>query len=122
MMRAYSSWLFKIALLTLAVLIPAAVLGEVMFNFGRSLSELSAPDREAMKRARIAVLEKMQPGSVSAWNDSNTGHSGEVQLHRIYEKDGMTCGEVVYVLRVRQMKRFQTSFCRAGDGAWYLAG
>ena len=120
-MRGLSKRL-KVVLTAFAVLLPMAAFAEGMFNFGRSLAELSAPDREAMKRARVAVLEKMQPGSVSAWSDSNTGHSGEVQLHRIYEKSGMTCGDVTYVLKVPQTKRFQTSFCRGSDGAWYLGG
>ena len=112
--------LFNIVLIALTVLSPAAVEAQGMFTFGRSLSEMSAPDREAMKQARIEVLEKMQPGSISAWNDTNTGHSGEVELHRIYEKDGMTCGDVEYVLKVPQTKRFRTAFCRGGDGIWRL--
>jgi hypothetical protein len=66
----------------------------------------------------VEVLEKMQPGSVSAWSDKNTGHSGEVDLRRIYEKSGMTCGDVEYVLKMPEMRRFRTAFCRGGDGIW----
>ena len=121
-MRAHSSQLFTVALGAFAVLSPAAVEAQGIFSFGRSLSELSTADREAMRRARIAVLEKMQPGSVSAWSDKNTGHSGEVDLRRIYEKNGMTCGDVEYVLKMPEMRRFRTAFCRGGDGTWRLVG
>ena len=121
-MRTQTNQLLKFAVATFAALSSAAVDAQGIFTFGRSLAELSAPDREAMKRARIAVLETMQPGSVSAWNDAATGHSGEVELHRMYEKNGMTCGDVEYVLKIPETKRFQTAFCRGGDGIWRLLG
>ena len=121
-MRAHSNQLFTVALAAFAALSPAAVEAQGIFSFGRSLSELSTPDRDAMRRSRIAVLEKMQPGSLSAWSDENTGHSGEVELRRIYEKNGMTCGDVEYVLKMPEMRRFRTAFCRGGDGTWRLVG
>ena len=121
-MRAHSNQLFKFALGALAALLPAAVLAEGLFSFWRSLSELSVPDREAMSRARVAVLETMQPGSASTWSDNNTGHSGTVELNRIYEKNGMTCGDVDYVLKMPEMRRFRMAFCRGGDGTWHLLG
>lgn len=121
-MRTRSNPLLKFAVAALAALSSASVEARGTFSLGRSLAELSASDREAMKRARIAVLETMQPGSVSAWNDVATGHSGEVELHRMYEKNGMTCGDVEYVLKIPDAKRFQTAFCRGGDGIWRLVG
>jgi surface antigen len=121
-MRAHSNQLFTVALGAFAALSPAIVEAQGVFSFGRSLSELSNPDREAMRQARIAVLEKMQQGSVSAWTDKNTGHSGEVELRRIYERNGMTCGDVEYVLKMPEMRRFRIAFCRGGDGNWRLVG
>ena len=87
----------------------------------RALAELSAVDREAMERARSDVLEKMKPGEVSTWKDERTGHSGEARLLRTYEQNGMSCGEVEHVLRIRQVSRFVMPFCRTGEGAWRLA-
>jgi surface antigen len=121
-MRAHSNQLFTVALGAFVALSPVAVEAQGIFSFGRSLAELSAADREAMTRARMEVLEKMQSGSVSAWSDKNTGHSGEVDLRRIYEKNGMTCGDVEYVLQIPEMRRFRTAFCRGGDGTWRAEG
>jgi surface antigen len=121
-MRVRSSGLFKVLIIALATHMPAEVRAQGTFSLGRSLSELSPADRVAMKRARIAVLEKLQPGSISAWTDDRTGHSGEVALQRIYEKNGMLCGDVEYTLKTPDMKRFRTAFCRISDGTWRLAG
>ena len=121
-MPAHSNELFTVALGALALLSPALVEAQGMFSLGRTLSELSTADREATTRARIEVLQKMQPGAVSAWSDSKTGHSGEVGLRRIYEKNGMTCGDVQYLLRLPNTQRYVAAFCRGGDGTWRVEG
>ncbi len=121
-MRLNSNRSFRVALMALMALLPTAVLAQGPFSLGRSLSSLSDSDREAMRRARLEVLEKMQPGAVSVWSDNSTGHSGGVALRRIYEKDGMTCGDLDFVLKVPDMRRLQSAFCRGADGAWRLLG
>ena len=121
-MRAHSGQLFTVALVAFAALSPAAVEAQGLFSLGRSLAELSAADREATTRARIEVLEKMQPGAVSAWSDGKTGHSGEVSLRRVYEKNGMSCGDIEYVLKLPDTKRYRAAFCRGGDGTWRAEG
>jgi surface antigen len=89
-----------------------------MWSLGRSLTELSAADREAMTRARSEVLDNMKPGAASSWKDEKTGHLGETHLLRVYEMNGMTCGEVEHILKIPEMKRYVTSFCRTSDGTW----
>jgi len=121
-MRARSNRLFKVALIAFAALLPTTVLAQGTFSLGRSFSELSESDTDAMRRARIEVLEKMQPGAVSTWSDSNTGHSGGVELRRIFEKNGMTCGDLEFVLKVPDMRRLRTAFCRVADGTWRILG
>jgi hypothetical protein len=39
-------------------------------------------------------------------------------LLRVYEKNGMTCGEVEQILKVQDESRYVLSFCRANDGTW----
>jgi surface antigen len=90
-------------------------------SLGRSMAELSASDREAMVHARREVLDELKPGAASSWKDEKTGHLGEAHLLRVYEKNGMTCGEVEHILKVPQARQYVTSFCRAGDGAWRAA-
>ena len=121
-MRAHSKQLFAAAVGIFLVFSPAAVEAQRFFSLGRSLSELSSADREAMMRARIEVLDKLQPGSVAAWTDKSTGHSGEVNLRRIYEKNGMTCGDVEHILKKPEIWRFSAAFCRGGDGTWRTGG
>ena len=121
-MRSNSNRLFRVALIAFVALLPTAVQAKGTFSLGRSLSELSESDSEAMRRARIEVLEKMQPGSVSIWSDNNTGHSGGVQLRRTYEKNGMTCGDLEFVLKVPDMRQLRAAFCRGADGNWRLLG
>jgi hypothetical protein len=116
-----SKQLFRVALIALA-LMPTAVVAQGTFSLGRSFSELSESDREAIKHARIEVLDKMQLGSVSFWNDDTTGHSGGVKLSRIYEKNGMTCGDLEFVFNVPEMRRLRIAFCRIADGDWRILG
>jgi hypothetical protein len=89
--------------------------------FLRLLAELSNADREALERAQREVLETMMPGAVSAWKDEKTGHFGEARLLRNYERNGMACGEVEHMLRIRQVSRYVMPLCRLGDGTWRLA-
>ena len=112
------SYLFPIALVIIAALAPSVIHAQGMWSLSRSLSDLSASDREAMTRARTEVLEKAQTGAVSSWSDADTGHSGEVALRRMYAKSGQICGDVEYLLKTPEMKRYNATFCRMGDGAW----
>jgi hypothetical protein len=71
-----------------------------------------------MIRARTEVLGKAETGAVSSWSDAGTGHSGEVDLRRMYDKNGMNCGDVEYILKTPDMQRYNDTFCRAPDGTW----
>ena len=116
-MRIPSS-LSAITLIALATLAPVAVHTQGLWSLSRSMADLSSADREAMTRARTEVLDKMQTGAVSSWSNATTGHSGEVALRRSYEKSGMSCGDVEYLLKMPEMKRYNATFCRMGDGTW----
>jgi surface antigen len=85
------------------------------------MAEISNGDREAMKQARSEVLDKLQPNAMSAWKDDSTGHSGEVQLRRVYEKNGMTCADVDHMMKVPQARHYLAPFCRTADGTWMAA-
>ena len=121
-MRARSNRLSRVALITFGVLLPTAVLAQGTFSLGRSFSQLSEADTEAVRRARIEVLEKMQPGAVSFWSNDKSGHSGGVELRRVFEKNGMTCGDLEFVFNIPDTKRLRTAFCRVADGDWRILG
>jgi surface antigen len=120
-MRAHSKQL--LALGAFVALSPVAVeAAQGTFSIGRALANVSATDREAITRARTEVLQKMQPGAVSAWSDEKTGHSGEVSLRRAFEKNSMPCGDVEYVLNIPDRMVYRATFCRGGDGNWLAQG
>jgi hypothetical protein len=99
--------------------VPAAVLPEN--EFAESLAELSNADREAMERARNAVLARMEPGAVSMWKDDRTGHSGVARLARAYERNGLPCADVEHILKLPQQSRYVIPFCRDASGTWRAA-
>ena len=105
----------------IASLLPATAQAQGMWSLGRSLADLSAADKTAMEGARREVLEKLTPGAVSEWKDEKTGHLGEAQLLRVYEMNGMTCGEVKQVLKNPKVQQYMFAFCRTGDGTWLAA-
>ncbi len=90
-------------------------------SFGRWVADLSDTDREAVQRTQREVLEKMQPGTVSAWKDEKTGHSGEARLLRTYQQSGMSCAEVEHLVKITNTSRYRLPLCRANDGTWRLA-
>jgi surface antigen len=90
-------------------------------DFAETLAQLSDADREAMDRARIEVLTKMQQGAVSNWKDDRTGHSGEVRIARTYERNGLMCAEVDHFLKLTRESRYVIPFCRDASGAWRAA-
>ena len=102
----------------IAVLVAGLLQAQGLWSLGRSLAELSAADREAMTRARDEVLDNLKPGAVSAWKDEKTGHLGKAHLLRVYEKNGMTCGEVQHIITIHEEMRYVTLFCRTSDGTW----
>ena len=104
-----------------SALFAASLHAEAATAFDRSLAELSNADREAMERARNEVLAKMTPGAVATWKDDRTGHSGEARLLRTYEQNGMACGEVEHIIRIREANMFVVPLCRTSDGMWRFA-
>lgn len=87
---------------------------------GEALRRVSPGDKEMMEHARTQVLEQNMVGKHITWSNSGSGHSGEVSLRRTFKRNGMSCGEVGYITRANQIRRFSFSFCRTAEG-WRLA-
>src|SRR5258708_28430106 len=86
----------------IVALVGAMMQAQGTWSLGRSVAELSATDREAMTRARGEVLDNLKPGAASTWKDEKTGHLGRAHLLRVYEMNGMTCGEVEHIVKVQE--------------------
>jgi hypothetical protein len=120
-MLAQWKWISAICLSAIAALVSGGADGQRLWSFGRSLSDINAADREAASRARAEVLRTLQTGAMSAWKDEKTGHSGKVRLRRLYQKRGMPCADLDYVLKLPNIKHYLVSFCRTGNGSWRTA-
>ena len=120
---AHWKWVLVIGLGVMGMSFSGAKQAEAQsfWGFGRSLSEVSAPDRDAMKRARIDLLQKLQAGAMSTWKDEKTGHLGEVSLRRVYEQNGKPCADVEYVLKSPEVQHYLVPFCQGADGTWRAA-
>jgi surface antigen len=118
-MRTRTRFITVVIASALIAAMPAPLLAQNVF--GRSLAQMSAADRQAMEKARLDVLEKMEQGAVATWRDEATGHSGEARLTRTYERNGMRCAEVEQIMRLPAESRYVIPFCRTPDGTWRAA-
>ena len=97
---------------------PAAGLND---PFGRDSYNLSEADWELFKQTVRHVLEAQKPGATADWAGKESGRAGRATLLRVFERDGMPCGEVEHVFTAGGGRRYVLPFCRAGDGTWKIA-
>ena len=96
------------------------MLGAVMGSeVGKSLDKA---DRLAMAQAEQQALEYGVSGSSTAWNNPDSGNSGEIIPQRAYKQaDGVFCREFQQVIMVGgEMESAYGTACRQPDGAWKL--
>jgi surface antigen len=108
------------AALSVASLRPAPAAG-LNDPFGRDSYNLSEADWELFKQTVRHVLEAQKAGATADWAGKESGRAGRATLLRVFERDGMPCGEVEHVFTVGGGRRYVLPFCRAGDGTWKIA-
>jgi len=89
--------------------------------FGRETYRLSEPDWELLKQAVRQVLEAHKQGATADWTGTQSGRAGRATLLRVFERDGMPCGEVEHVFTAGGGSRYVLPFCRVADGTWKVA-
>ena len=75
-------------------------------------------DRAIEELERALPIEAMK----SVLEHRTKAHGKTAELRRIFEKNGMTCGDLEFVLKVPDMRRLRTAFCRVADGTWRILG
>jgi hypothetical protein len=80
-----------LGLLTLAPLAPAAA---QINPFGERARPFAEADRRRMYAAMRTVLESGRVGETAAWTATDGTFGGVAELRRVYERDGMRCGEL----------------------------
>ncbi len=97
-----------------------AVLGAILGSeFGKTLD---ANDQVMMERTSQASLEHTQTGSLSSWQNPDTGHSGTITPTRTYEQpNGTYCRDFIQTIVVDNQTYDATgTACRQSDGSWRI--
>jgi surface antigen len=95
--------------------------GALVDPFGKETYRLSDAARELLKGAVRQVLESATAGTTADWQDPESGRAGRASLLRVFERDGMTCGEVEHVFTDGKGTRYVLPFCQVADGSWKVA-
>jgi surface antigen len=106
--------------LSLAV-VPSAAGTGLNDPFGRDSYRLSEADWELLKQSVRQVLEAQKQGATADWAAKQSGRAGRATLLRVFERNGMPCGEIEHVFTVGGGNRYVLPFCRTGDGTWKVA-
>jgi surface antigen len=119
-MAQVSATLLFCAALSLTVAPPAS--GAALNDpFGRDSYRLSEADWELLKQSVRQVLEAQKQGATADWAGKQSGRAGRATLLRVFERDGMPCGEIEHVFTAGGGNRYVLPFCRTGDGTWKVA-
>lgn len=97
------------------------MIGAIMGSeVGKSLDRA---DRLAMAHAQHEALEYGQSGSVSTWENPDTGNSGEYVPHpAVRQENGTFCREFQQTITVGgKMESAYGTACRQPDGTWKLS-
>jgi surface antigen len=76
---------------------------------------------ELLKQAVRQALESQKAGTAVEWAGKQSKRAGRVTLLRIFQLNGMPCGEVEHVFTDGSGSRYVLPFCRVADGTWKVA-
>ena len=90
---------------------------------GETGKSLDRADRLALAHARHDALENGESGSTTAWQNPDSGNSGEIVPQPAYQQaDGTYCREFAQTIVVGgKMESAYGTACRQPDGAWKLS-
>ena len=90
---------------------------------GETGKSLDRADKLAMAHAQHDALEYGASGSTTAWQNPDSGNSGEVVPQPAYQQaDGTYCREFAQTIVVGgKMESAYGTACRQPDGAWKLS-
>lgn len=83
--------------------------------------QLDNNDKQLADQNARRSLESAKSGSVSTWNNPDTGHSGTFKPVRTYQKQGRYCREYVQSVRIGgKVQEAYGTACRQPDGSWEM--
>jgi hypothetical protein len=94
--------------------------------FQSSRTGLRGDDLTLMGNAASQLYQQdtVADGAASHWSSTKTGDSGTVTVLQSFEKEGMACRKVRYVIRLRGVtgrRTYTVNWCKTASGEWKIA-
>lgn len=94
--------------------------------FQSSSRHLRGDDWTLMTDAASQLYQQdtVADGAASHWSNPKTGDSGTVTVLHSFEKAGMACRRVRYVIRLRGVsgqRNYTVNWCKTASGEWKIA-
>ena len=91
--------------------------------FGNNPEQFTREDRRRMYATMRAVLESRRVGEEAAWTSADGTYGGVSELRRVYERDGMRCGELRhrFVGRAGRAGTYDVEACDVPGEGWKFA-
>lgn len=111
--------LFCLLILSGALAVQA---GTLSFLKDAPIAEFTAADLDMMKQAAAALLDEGEAGAVREWKNSQTGHSGRLEVKSTFRTgDGRVCKQLSVENRAKEKASHATyPLCKGPDGAWMM--
>jgi surface antigen len=94
--------------------------------FRSSRTHLRGDDQTLMNSAASQLYQQdtVADGAADHWSNPKTGNSGTVTVLQSFEKEGMACRKVRYVIRLRGVtgqRVYTLNWCKTASGEWKIA-
>ncbi len=111
----------KAVMLWPALLITAPLCaGNLSFLKDAPTASFDKTDIGLMKTAAREMLEEGDVGAVREWKNAETGHSGRIEVRKVFETtDGRRCKRLRVINRAKSEEAYVTQpLCRGPEGEW----
>ena len=116
-------WRILPVALILSVLAVSDAPAQFGFNVRAPLSDMTPDDMALLRQSVRAVLDDGAVGARDAWNNADTGMSGENTLLEAYTVNDAACARVLAIVRTnREQFPFDLTLCQQDNGTWAIAG
>jgi hypothetical protein len=110
------------------ILAAAVIFGAQAQMLGPAWETNVSLTRDDMDMIKAAVTQQVHGKPVRttvSWSNPASGNSGTIRLLRVFEREGLRCEEIEYVLRpplpAMPTDRFVFTSCLRPDGTWKIA-
>jgi surface antigen len=120
-------WVASVLVVGFLAAVPVASQAQLTnpFRSSRVGSGLTTEDRAAMSAAGRKLYEQpnVADGASDQWSNAKSGNNGTITVLHSFEKSGMTCRNMRYVIHLAQRagpRTYTVNWCKTPSGAWKL--